>query len=219
MSSLNIAPDRRAELKARYRQAILDAADSLIRERGKPHFSVDELAERADVSRRTVFNHFSSLEDVIMTTCTRLLSATVDEFRAATASTPAGDGTRESLFEEITSALRHVDLPPVVAYLAGVLTAEGETGRSQHGIGDVFTRTTEQLSIEIAERTNAIDEFEVAVLVSSVMNGIAVVSGHWLARTAGALDSSSRTVWDELLDRLISTLCTGYETPDHQERT
>ncbi|TFB67665.1 TetR/AcrR family transcriptional regulator [Cryobacterium sp. Hz9] len=210
MMSLTATPDRRAELKARYRQAILDAADSLIRERGKPQFSVDELAERADVSRRTVFNHFSSLDDVIMTTCARVLSATVDEFRAATASTPLGDGGRVDLFDEITAALRNIDLPPVVGYLSGVLTAEGVDGRSQHSIGDVFTRTTEQLSLEIAERTNAIDAFEVAILVSSVMNGIAVVSGHWLARTGGTLDPASRLVWDELLDRLVSTIRTGY---------
>lgn len=217
MSSVSTLPDRRAELKARYRQSILDAADSLIRERGKPQFSVDELADRADVSRRTVFNHFASLEDVVMTTCTRLLTTTVDEFRAATASTPAADGSRSALFAEITTALRQIDLPPVVAYLAGVLASEGETGRSQHGIGDVFTRTTEQLSVEIAERTSAIDEFEVAILVSCVMNGIAVVSSHWLAQTGGALDETSRHVWDALLDRLIATLCTGYATPDHQE--
>ena len=210
MILLDAIPDRRTELKARYRQAILDAANSLIRERGKPQFSVDELAERADVSRRTVFNHFSSLDDVIMTTCTQVLSATVDEFRAATASTLLGDASRDSLFDEITTALRVIDLPPVVAYLAGVLTAEGVDGRSQHSIGDVFTRTTEQLSLEIAERTNAIDAFEVAILVSSVMNGIAVVSGHWLARTGGTLDPASRLVWDELLDRLVSTIRTGY---------
>ncbi|SDM61082.1 transcriptional regulator, TetR family [Cryobacterium flavum] len=210
MTFQNTAPDRRAELKARYRQAILDAADALIRERGKPQFSVDELAERADVSRRTVFNHFASLDDVIMTTCTRVLSATVDEFRAATASTPAGDGSREGLFDELTTALRNIDLPPVVAYLAGILNAEGENGRSQHGISDVFTRTTEQLSTEIAARTGAMDEFEVAILVSSVMNGIAIVSAHWLVRTGGALDASSRAVWNELLDRLMVTVRTGY---------
>lgn len=219
MFSVNVVPDRRAELKARYRQAILDAADSLIRERGKPHFSVDELAERADVSRRTVFNHFSSLEDVVMTTCTRLLTATVDEFRAASAFTPAADHSPEALFDEISTALGQVDLPPVVAYLSGVLSAEGESGRSQHGIGDVFTRTTEQLSLEIAERTNAIDAFEVAVLVSCVMNGIAVVSDHWLTRTGGSLDEESRHIWNDLLDRLISTLRTGYAPIDHQERT
>ena len=118
---MSIAPDRRAELKARHRQAILDAADSLIRERGKPHFSVDELAERANVSRRTVFNHFASLDDVIMMTCTQLLSAVVDEFRAATNAMPQGDGSIEALFDRITTALSAIDLPTVVAYLCGVL--------------------------------------------------------------------------------------------------
>ena len=202
-------PDRRADLKARYRLAILDAADSLIRERGKPSFSVDELAERADVSRRTVFNHFASLDDVIMTTCTRVLSAAVDEFRAATAATPPAGG-RVALFDEITTAVRAMDLPTVVAYLGGVLGADDADARSPHGLGDVFTRTTEQLSLEIAERSTAIDELEVAILVSSVMNGVSVVSGYWLAQTGGALDAASRQVWHDLLDRVISTIRTGY---------
>ncbi|MBX0299171.1 TetR/AcrR family transcriptional regulator [Cryobacterium sp. 1639] len=210
MTSVNLAPDRRAELKARHREAILAAADSLIRERGKPQFSVDELAERADVSRRTVFNHFGSLDDVIMTTCTRLLSAVVDEFRAATQATPAGDGSLVALFDEITSAVRAIDLPTVVAYLWGVLDADCETGRSPHALGDVFTRATEQLSIEIADRNTAIDGFEVAIPVSSLMNGVAVVSSHWIARTGGTLDDSSRAVWDDLLDRLIDSVRTGY---------
>lgn len=214
MASLQIAPDRRAELKARYRLAILDAADALIRERGKPQFSVDELAERADVSRRTVFNHFASLDDVIMTTCTRVLSAAVDEFRAATLSKPAGDGSLVALFEEITTAIRAMDLPPVVAYLAGVLGAENDGGRSAHSLGDVFTRATEQLAAEIADRASAIDGFEVAILVSSVMNGVAVVSGHWLDRTGGTLDASSRQIWRELIDRLISTTRIGYARTD-----
>lgn len=218
MFSAKVVPDRRSDLKARYRQAILDAADALIRERGKPQFSVDELAERADVSRRTVFNHFSSLEDVVMTTCTRLLTATVDEFRAATASTPAADGSRSALFEDVARAIRQVDLPPVVAYLAGVLAAEGESGRSRHSISDVFTRTTEQLSIEIAQRTHAVGQFEVTILVSCVMNGIAVVSEHWLTQTGGALDEPSRKIWNDLFERLIATLRTGYAAHDHQER-
>ena len=206
----NLVPDRRAELKARHRQAILDAADSLIRERGKPQFSVDELAERADVSRRTVFNHFASLDEVTMTTCTRLLSDVVDEFRAATRATPARDGSLSALFAEITSAVRAIDLPTVVAYLCGVLAADAESGRSPHALGDVFTRATEQVSREIADRSSAIDEFEVAILVSSVMNGVAVVAGHWIARTGGTLDGSSRIVWDDLVDRMVATLQSGY---------
>lgn len=204
-----LAPDRRADIKARHREAILDAADGLIRERGKPQFSVHELADRADVSRRTVFNHFSSLDDVIMTTCTRLLGGVVDDFRAATELT-FRDGSREDLFAEITAAVRAMDLPTVVAYLSGVLNEEGAASRSPHALLDVFTRATQQLSTEIADRSTAIDEFEVAILVSSVMNGVAVVSEHWLARTGGSLDESSRAVWADLVDRLISSLRTGY---------
>ncbi len=213
MHTQRISTDRRAELKARHHEAILDAADALIRERGTPRFSVDELAERADVARRTVFNHFSSLDGVIMTTCTRHLSRAVDEFRAATASSPAGDGGRIALFEEITAAIRAMDLPALVAYFARVLAEEGSTARSHNALESVFLLTTQQFSVELAGRS-VLDEFEVAVLVSSLMNGVAVVARHWIERTGAALDASSRQVWDDLLDRLVSDLRRGYSLPD-----
>ena len=209
----NLVPDRRAELKARHRQAILDAADALIRERGKPRFSVDELAERADVARRTIFNHFSSLDDVIMTACTQVLSSVVDEFRATAAAVPTGDGSRVALFDEIIAALRGIDLPTVVSYLWGVLAEEGDDGKSQNAVQAVFVRTSEQLSTEMAQRSSDLDEFEVAILVSSLMNGIAVVSRYWMLRTGAALDAASRQIWDELLDRLITNVRAGYAPP------
>jgi AcrR family transcriptional regulator len=204
------APDRRAALKARHRQAILDAADALIRERGNRHFSVDELAARADVARRTVFNHFPSLDDVIMTTCTRVVTAAVDEFRAATAANPAGDGSLASLFEDIVAPVRGMDLPTVVSYLSGVLAEDGDESGQHMALRNVFTRTTDQLSLEIAGRYGGLDEFDVAIMVSSLMNGIAVVSQHWIIRTNAALDDASRAVWDELLERLITTVRSGY---------
>jgi len=56
---MTLSIDRRAALKAKHRAAILQAARDLVDERGGRGFSVDELAARADVARRTVFNHFS----------------------------------------------------------------------------------------------------------------------------------------------------------------
>jgi AcrR family transcriptional regulator len=205
--------DRRAALKARHREAILSAADTLIRERGKPHFSVDELAERADVARRTIFNHFASLDEIVMITCTRVLMSAVAEFRAATEATPVGDGSRFSLFSEITSAVRGMDLPTVVAYLWGVLAEENDDGRSEAAMQDVFTRTTEQLAEELALRSTELDDLEVEILVSSLMNGIAVVSRRWIAQTGGTLDAPSRALWDEMLTRLVTTVRTGYTPP------
>jgi len=201
-----LVPDRRAALKAKHRQAILDAADALIAERGAPRFSVDELAERADVSRRTVFNHFSSLDEVVMTACTRVLTGAVDEFRAATAATPVGDGSRASLFAEIIQAMQGIDLPAVVSYLWGVLGDDGGDPRSHSLIQDVFTRVTEQLSIEMAERSPATDPLE-------------VVARHWITRTGAVVDADSRDVWADLLDRVTTSIRAGYGPPPAGART
>ena len=206
--------DRRAALKARHRLAILDAADQLIRERGNPRFSVDELALRADVSRRTVFNHFASLDDVVVTTCTRLLTGTVEEFRAKTDLAPVTDGTRESLLTEFAAGMSRIDLPAVISYLAGVFFDEGADSRSHTAMNDVFTRTTEQMSRETAARSIAADELEVEILVGSLMNGLGVLAHRWITQTGGALDDASRAVWSDLLDRLIATVRAGYGPPN-----
>jgi AcrR family transcriptional regulator len=201
-----IVMDRRAELKARHREAILDAADSLILERGKARFSVDELAERADIARRTVFNHFSSLDDVIMTSCTRSLNRAVDEFLAVANVAPSSHGSRSSLFAEVTTAIKAMDLASLVTYFFGLF--DGDDARTQNADG-VFMRSTEDLTAELARRSG-VDEFEVAILVSTLMNGIAAVARRWMLQSEGALDAASRNLWDSLLDRFIRIVHDGY---------
>ena len=46
------------------RQCISDTATRLFYERGFDHVTVDEIAEAADVGRKTVFNHFPRKEDM-----------------------------------------------------------------------------------------------------------------------------------------------------------
>lgn len=53
----------RSELK---REAIIDAAKTAFNEFGVQATSMDKLAELAQVSKRTVYNHFSSKEDLVM---------------------------------------------------------------------------------------------------------------------------------------------------------
>lgn len=206
--------DRRAALKARHRLAILDAADELIRERGNPRFSVDELADRADVARRTVFNHFASLDDIVITACTRLLTGTVDEFRALTGPTLVTDGNRLELLSEFAAGMSRIDLPAVISYLFGVLYNDGADGRSHSVLQDVFTRTTEQMSLEVASRSVEADRLEVEIFVGSLVNGLGVIARHWMESTGGALDEASRTLWSELLERLIATVRSGYGPTD-----
>lgn len=55
---------RRSRKRLATRQKISDAATCLFMKRGFDKVTVDEIAEAADVSRMTVFNHFSRKEDM-----------------------------------------------------------------------------------------------------------------------------------------------------------
>ena len=57
-------PDRRSRKRIATRQKISDVATGLFLQRGFDQVTVDEIAEAADVSRMTVFNHFSRKEDM-----------------------------------------------------------------------------------------------------------------------------------------------------------
>lgn len=57
-------PQRQTRKRLATRQRISDVATSLFIERGFDKVTVDEIAEAADVSRMTVFNHFARKEDM-----------------------------------------------------------------------------------------------------------------------------------------------------------
>ncbi len=207
--------DRRAALKARSRRAILDAADALIAERGGPQFGVEDLAERADVSRRTVFNHFGSLDDVVLTVCTERLGRVIDQVQAAATATPVGDGSRSSMFDELAQTLRGADLPPAITYLAGALgpLAEGNDPRAQALGGEAFSRVADHLATELVRRYPGADLLDVQLLVSSLVHGVAVIALHWVTTTDPAAPDA-RAQWDALVDRLIHSVRAGY-MPEH----
>ena len=207
--------DRRAALKARSRRAILDAADALLAERGGAQFGVDELAERADVSRRTVFNHFGSLDDVVLTVCTERLGRVIDEVQAVATATPVGDGSRASMFDELALTLRGADLPPAITYLAGALgpLAEGHDPRAQALAEEAFSRVADHLAAELVRRYPRADLLDVQLLVSSLVHGVAVIAMHWVSTTDPAA-ADARARWDALVDRLIHSVRAGY-MPEH----
>ncbi|MFI2752817.1 TetR/AcrR family transcriptional regulator [Cellulomonas sp. P22] len=205
------AANPRDALKARHRCAILQAATGLIAERGGPRFSVDELAERAGIARRTVFNHFTSIDDVVLTACTQVLAVVVENFQAAAAATPVGDGSRSAMFEEIAQTLRSTDLVTAIAYLWPALGGgAADDPRARRLVHEAFSRISEQLAAEAMRRNATADPLDVELMVASLMNGLVVIAVHWIHRTDAATDDDSRAAWRELMDRLITSVRTGY---------
>jgi len=70
-------PGLRATKKARTREAISDAATALFRDHGFEHVTVADIAEAADVSIKTVFNYFSTKEDLFFDRADELIDGLV----------------------------------------------------------------------------------------------------------------------------------------------
>jgi AcrR family transcriptional regulator len=211
------APDRRAALKARHRGAILTAARALVDERGGPRFSAEDLAERADVSRRTVFNHFASIDEILLTLCADALDVLIDDFVAAVASAPVGDGSRASMFDEIAGSLGATDLPSAIATIARILGEEGQgdpdDARGRALSDEAFARVAGRLVTEVCRRNPESDTLEIELLVGSLMNGVIVIAKRWIQQTGVRLDADGRAAWHDLLVRLVDGVRSGYARP------
>ena len=200
--------DRRALLKERHRRAIVDAAAALMEETGGTDFTVSRLAERANVSRRTVFNHFDTVDDIVIAVSGELLNGIVDRFELGAETAPGPD----SLFDEIADALRSAELVEPMAYLMRVLGEDdlAATPRSAVILLRTFTEVSERLASKILERHAVTDELTVHLLVGSLMSGLVVLHRHWVAATGAAVDAHSHRTWAHLLERLIESTRRGY---------
>lgn len=202
--------DRRSIIKVRHRQAILAAAVELIGQGDGARFSADELAARAGVSRRTIFNHFATLDDVMLAVCTDTLKVAAEQLRAVRGSSPVGDATREAMFADLAQALRQADLSEPITQVwraLGGLSADGH--RMQAFAQQALALTADELSAQLTARHPGADPLEVALLASLLTHGVGVIAGHWVG-AARPGHPPSRDEWDRLLGHLLDRVGTGY---------
>ncbi len=88
-----VAPGLRERKKAEAKRALVAAALELFGERGFDAVTVDEIADRANVSRRTFFRYFPTKEAVVMDRRV----AQLDALRAHLTQAPAGASPAESV--------------------------------------------------------------------------------------------------------------------------
>lgn len=180
-----------------------------MRTRLTSNFSVDELALAAALSRRTIFNHFASMDDVVIEVFGNELGAVVERLAA---NAPCATGSRDSMFEEIAGTFRATDLVSPMVYLTRVLGSDEPvpSPRQAHMAARAFTAISERLAGEMLQRHPGSDPLVVQLLVSSMTNGLLVIYTHWAATLRPVDTTESRDLWAHLLERLIESLRTGF---------
>ncbi|GAA4547265.1 TetR/AcrR family transcriptional regulator [Pseudonocardia xishanensis] len=199
--------DVRDAQKARTHRAIIAAALAVTSRHGPGGLTVDTVADLAGVSRRTVFNHFATLDEIVLAACTEVLDVVVDGFLAATSAHPPGEPGAAAVAADVVRALRATDLVGPMSYLTQALGAHDERDpRVQGFVQTAFGRCTADLRIAAAARYPGVDPLDVDLVVTALLSDVLVLHGHWWERTGAADTPESRREWDHLLDRLVTTL-------------
>ena len=152
MTVTSTAPDEglRERKKRRTREAIVAAALRLFRERGFDAVTVAEIARAADVSEKTVFNHFPAKEDLVFEHGRERLMALAEALRARPAHTPI-----LAVFRDNTMAfVRHVERAPAEDITAVPRVVMGSRVLQERLIL-LWEREAQVLAPIIAEQTGA----------------------------------------------------------------
>ena len=203
---------RRERTKARHRRRIVEAAAALIDERDGTGFTADELAEQADVARRTVFNHFGSVEEIVLEALGGMLASIVAGIEDELSARAADPGDADGMFDQLAAAVRAADLVTPICRLKRILGPDG--GGVSHGHAQMFERAFTELRAQLAATLRRLhpdtDPFLVDLMCGAVVSGGVITVGYWEDATGGVDTPESRRVWDGLLDRMIAAARTGY---------
>jgi AcrR family transcriptional regulator len=209
---VNAVTGREAASKRRRRARIIAAATELLDERGAGGFTVDEVAAKADVSRRTVFNYFSSMDALVIEVGTQMLSGLIVAFGESLPENPADapphvEGARESqagVLADLVQVLRTVDLVAPMIRLTGAF-GEGRPldPRVAAIVQEALTRIVTLLSGKLCQRHPGAGRLEVELRVASLISGVIVLYGHWIEQTGLEDTPGSRRIWSELLRTMI----------------
>jgi AcrR family transcriptional regulator len=163
----------RERKKIKTREAIRTATYALIGEQGYDATTIEQIAERAEVSPSTVFRYFPTKEDIVLTDEYDPLMA--EELRAR----PAGEPWMDSLRHVIRRAIEAMGQDdPEVLRIRAHLGVQVPAVRSR--MVESMSETGRLLRLVLAERTGLDpDGLQVRVYATSLVGGMMQVYLYW----------------------------------------
>lgn len=163
----------RERKKIKTRTAIRDATYALINEQGYDATTIEQIAERAEVSPSTVFRYFPTKEDIVLTD--EYDPILLEELRARSVDEPWLDSVRYVMKKAIGLGMAE---EPEVTRLRSHLLVQVPAVRSR--MMESMSVTGRMLAQAIADRTGLTpDSLEVRVYTMSLVGGLAEISQYW----------------------------------------
>jgi AcrR family transcriptional regulator len=144
-------PNKREVRRQLTREAIVDAAAELFSERGFDSVSVLEIAQRAGVVEKTVFNHFPVKEGLVFETDPPMRTALV----AAVRRRPAGESAAAAAGSFVVAAVSQLGSPAAAAGVAEMARVIRASRTLQTREREILGTLTDALAEEIALETHA----------------------------------------------------------------
>ncbi|KRE94320.1 hypothetical protein ASG76_13170 [Nocardioides sp. Soil774] len=222
--------------RERRHRALVDAARTLATEHGATGFTVDQVAALAGVSRRTVFNHFAGLDDLLVAVCEQILAEATTELLASldrlTGRTDVIDG--RAALDAVCEATRDVDLPTAIVTIHHVLGGPDAADDRADAISrTAFDHVAGRLGDRLRDRSPGLEPLDLELTLTLLTSGLGLVARRWVAAhpelardvrhgdrgsaPAGSMTlravvvpPAARADWDGLLDQLLLRLRSGH---------
>lgn len=195
---------RREANRQRTRAAIIEAVRSIGEERGLSGVTIEDVSERADVSRRTFHNYFPNVQAVVAAAMIDLLSPVGDRFLQRPAAEHPLESARIALQipDELLTWLGF--FPEGDEHIAMKIQME-----SDHQI-DTWMRGL------MAQRLGpdaVADEVYVRVLTATLHGAFAAAEAAWAEQTGRAISPDAKRVFTDTLARGLTLAMDGFSAP------
>jgi len=188
----------RERKKIKTRTAIRDATYALIEEQGYEATTIEQIADRAEVSPSTVFRYFPTKEDIVLTD--EYDPVMLEELRTRPVDEPWMDSVRHIMHKAIDVSDEMVRITRVRAHLMVQVPAV------RARMMESMSVTGKLLSQAVAERTGRDPEdLEVRVYTMSLIGGLSEIYQYWAEND---MEEDLHT----LLERALTVLDRGLPT-------
>lgn len=173
-------PGLRERHMDRTRTAIVDAALALFQEQGFTETTVDAIAERADVGRRTFFRYFPAKESVLFHDIDSQIQATIDALAARPPEEPPFVALVTVLRESAGRFGADVDKRRLLAKVAHECD-----NLLVHHRAVIMRRLEEEITAEVARRAGVPpDDLSVGAAVAAILAAYGSAIRRWILRGA-----------------------------------